>query len=63
MPWLWAINGCLSIVGIFGGRIVGLFLGFRATLVAGLLLYLLTAACAWHYARRARSGTPQSAAV
>lgn len=63
VPWLWAINGCLSIVGIFGGRIVGLFLGFRATLVAGLLLYLLTAACAWHYARRARSGTPQSAAV
>ena len=55
MPWRWAVNGCLSIVGIFGGRIVGLFAGFRATLVAGLALYALTAACAWLYARRRRA--------
>jgi len=55
VPWLWAVNGCLSIVGIFGGRIVGLFAGFRATLVAGLVLYALTAACAWLYARRRRA--------
>ncbi len=55
VPWLWAINGCLSIVGIFGGRIFGLFLGFQATLAAGLALYVATAACAWIYARRPRS--------
>jgi len=55
VPWLWAVNGCLSIVGIFGARVIGLFIGFRATLVFGFALYLMTAACAWLYARRMRA--------
>ena len=61
VPWLWAINGCLSIVGIFGGRIFGLFLGFQATLAAGLALYVATAACAWIYARHPRPRDPRPA--
>ena len=43
IPWLWAINGCLSVVGIFGCRILALFWGFNLPLVLGLACYLLTA--------------------
>ena len=45
VPWFWAVNGCLSIVGIFGSRTIGLFWGFAAALTLGLALYVLTVAC------------------
>ena len=45
VPWFWAVNGCLSIVGIFGSRTIGLFWGFATALTLGLALYVLTVAC------------------
>ena len=62
IPWFWAVNGCLSIVGIFGSRIVGLFLGFRVALTLGLALYVLAAACLAIYVRRARPRLAAAAA-
>jgi len=55
VPWFWAVNGCLSIVGIFGSRIVGLFSGFSTALMLGLALYVLTAACLALYLGSERS--------
>jgi len=58
IPWFWAINGCLSIVGIFGSRVLGLFLGFTAALGVGLALYVVTVACLALYVRAGRAGAP-----
>jgi hypothetical protein len=54
VPWFWAVNGCLSIVGIFGSRTLGLFFGFSAALSLGLALYVLTVGCLALYLARAR---------
>ena len=43
IPWVWAINGCLSVIGIFGTRTVALFLGFDRSLLVGLMTYALVA--------------------
>ena len=43
IPWVWGINGCLSVLGIFGTRIAALFVGFGPTLLVGLALYLMVA--------------------
>lgn len=58
IPWFWAINGCLSIVGIFGSRVLGLFVGFTAALGFGLALYVVTVACLALYARAGRTVAP-----
>jgi SAM-dependent methyltransferase len=57
IPWVWAINGCFSVVGIFSSRIAGLFWGFDRVLGAGVVLYLLCCLCVALYtrARPARS--------
>lgn len=52
IPWAWAINGCLSVLGIFGTRIAALFLGFSRALVIGLLAYAAVALCVAIFARR-----------
>jgi SAM-dependent methyltransferase len=44
IPWAWAINGCASVLGIFGTRITALFLGFSRGMMLGLAVYLLVAA-------------------
>jgi len=41
IPWAWATNGCVSVLGIFGTRITALFLGFSRSLLIGLLCYTL----------------------
>mgnify|MGYP001156584071 FL=1 len=61
IPWFWAINGCLSIVGIFGSRVLGLFAGFTAALGVGLALYLVTVVCLALYARAAGGAAPAGA--
>jgi SAM-dependent methyltransferase len=51
IPWVWAINGCFSVVGIFSSRIAGLFWGFDRVLATGVALYLLCCVCVWLYTR------------
>ena len=51
VPWAWAINGCLSVVGIFGTRIAALFLGFDRALLIGLASYATVALCMLLYTR------------
>jgi hypothetical protein len=43
IPWAWATNGCMSVLGIFGTRITALFLGFSHALLVGLAAYGLVA--------------------
>jgi hypothetical protein len=45
IPWAWAINGCFSVLGIFGSRIMALLLGFSRALLLGLCVYVLVVAC------------------
>jgi hypothetical protein len=49
IPWVWAINGCLSVMGIFGTRTLSLFVGFDRALLVGLLAYLAVAVCVSAY--------------
>jgi hypothetical protein len=51
LPWAWATNGCCSVFGIFGSRIVGLFWGFDRSLLVGLGAYVVTALCARAHTR------------
>ena len=60
IPWVWAINGCFSVIGIFASRIAGLFWGFDRVLGAGVVLYLLCCLCVALYARPA-GAVPRSA--
>ena len=55
IPWAWATNGCISVLGIFGTRITALFLGFSRALLVGLFVYLLVAACVFVHSRSAAS--------
>ena len=55
VPWAWATNGCMSVVGIFGTRITAVLLGFSRALLLGLAVYALVALCVWIYGR-GRSG-------
>jgi SAM-dependent methyltransferase len=41
IPWAWAANGCMSVLGILGTRVSAVFLGFSHTLCIGLLVYSL----------------------
>lgn len=56
VPWAWAINGCLSVIGIFGTRIAALFLGFDRALLIGLASYAAVALCMLLYSRTASRG-------
>jgi hypothetical protein len=58
VPWFWAVNGCLSIVGIFASRIIGLFSGFSTAMTLGLALYVLTAVCLASYLAGSRAAAP-----
>ena len=44
VPWAWATNGCFSVLGIFGTRIVALLVGFSRAFLIGLLVYALLGA-------------------
>jgi SAM-dependent methyltransferase len=64
IPWAWAINGCFSVLGIFGTRITALFLGFSRSLVLGLIAYALVMGCVYLAASsRSRSARPSSSAA
>ena len=55
IPWAWAINGCFSVLGIFGARITALFLGFSRALLLGLAIYALVSGCVYLNTRTAHS--------
>ena len=58
IPWVWGINGCLSVLGIFGTRIAALFVGFGPTLLVGLVLYLMVAGCTLAFAQSKLASQP-----
>ncbi len=53
LPWLWGMNGVMSVFGSALGTLVALHWGFRATLLLATLAYLW----AGHLFRRERQGT------
>jgi hypothetical protein len=54
VPWAWAINGCFSVVGIFGTRAAALFVGFDRALLVGLAAYGLVLVLALRQDRAGR---------
>jgi hypothetical protein len=62
IPWAWATNGCMSVLGIFATRILAVFLGFSRALVLGLVAYALVAAFTLAYqAAKIRKSVPRPA--
>ena len=47
IPWMYGVNGSMSILGSIGSIIISMLLGFKYALFLGLLLYLLVAFFAW----------------
>ncbi|HIJ66513.1 MAG TPA: SAM-dependent methyltransferase [Candidatus Hydrogenedentes bacterium] len=43
LPWAWGINGCASVVGATLATLTAIHLGFRAVVVAAMLIYGITA--------------------
>ena len=41
VPWMWGVNGLMSVVGSVGAMIIAKFWGFHATLIAGWAVYAL----------------------
>lgn len=41
IPWLWGVNGALSVVGSVGALCLGLVFGFQTGLLLGVAVYLL----------------------
>ncbi len=44
IPWVWAINGCASVVGAVLAAILAIHFGFTTVVVIALVLYLVAAA-------------------
>lgn len=55
IPWAWAVNGCFSVLGIFGTRTVALFAGFGDALLVGLGAYGGVLLCLALHARARRN--------
>jgi SAM-dependent methyltransferase len=55
IPWAWAMNGCASVLGIFGTRLVSLATGFDGALLLGLGAYAGVGACVLLHAARRRA--------
>lgn len=47
VPWMWGVNGLMSVVGSVGAMMIAKFWGFHMTLWSGWAVYLLTALLAW----------------
>ena len=47
IPWAWGINGFLSVIGASAAVLVAIGWGFRAVVIAALVLYLLAGAVYW----------------
>lgn len=39
VPWMWGVNGLMSVVGSVGAMVIAKFAGFHMTLVAGWIVY------------------------
>lgn len=50
MPWLWAANGTLSVVGSVSATILAIQYGFNWAFVVGVVAYTLALACTWRFA-------------
>jgi hypothetical protein len=40
LPWIWAVNGCASVVSAVLAPMVAISLGFRAVMLIGAIAYL-----------------------
>jgi hypothetical protein len=62
VPWMWGVNGLMSVVGSVGAMMIAKFWGFHVTLWAGWAIYALTAVLAYSGlpfgSRATRPGSP-----
>ena len=52
VPWLWAVNGCFSVLGSVGAVALGMEWGARAALAVGALAYVGAGLVLWVGSRR-----------
>jgi SAM-dependent methyltransferase len=55
VPWMWGVNGMMSVVGSLGAILIAKLWGFSATLMAGALCYAGIGLFSRHWARSSRS--------
>jgi predicted membrane-bound spermidine synthase len=46
IPWIWGINGAMSVLGSILATIIGIFLGFNLAILFGATAYLVALLCA-----------------
>jgi hypothetical protein len=54
VPWAWAMNGALSVMGATAAIFIAMNWGFSRTLLAGSLVYVVAVAAVWFAAGRSR---------
>ncbi|MCE5240537.1 hypothetical protein LLH23_18920 [bacterium] len=47
VPWMWGVNGLMSVVGSVGAMMIAKFWGFQTTLWCGWAVYALASLLAW----------------
>jgi hypothetical protein len=50
MPWLWAANGTLSVVGSVSATILAIQVGFNGAFVVGVAAYAIAWLLTWRFA-------------
>jgi hypothetical protein len=64
LPWIWAVNGCASVVSAVLAPMVAISLGFRVVMMVGAAAYLGALLClgrSWGISIRSRGSGAQSA--
>jgi len=56
VPWAWGINGCASVIGAVLGKMIGMSIGLRMTMVVAALLYVSAALVFRFTVREPRKG-------
>jgi hypothetical protein len=55
LPWIWAVNGSMSVVGSSLAMLIAMNSGFQVTLMVGLAVYLIAFVLAFRISRPARA--------
>ncbi len=49
IPWMWGVNGAMSVLGSVLATALGIMWGFTYAMVLGALAYLIALLCAWYW--------------
>lgn len=52
IPWMWGINGAMSVLGAVFATAIGIMWGFTYAMAIGALAYFIVFLCAWYFQTR-----------